>query len=84
MSYLMSSFERRQVVSRTTPSVSGTVSSYDANSLMDEIFPDYNETSAGFAGNRPNPPIINLDKCTEVRIGENVTQIYNSCMSHVK
>lgn len=84
MSYLMSSFERRQVVSRNTPSVTGTVSSYDANSLIDEAFPDYNEQSAPFAENRPNPAIFNIDKCTDVRIGENVTQIYNSCMSHVK
>lgn len=84
MSYLMSSFERRQVVSRRTPSLSGTVSSYDANSLIGNVMPDYNEPPGAFAGPREMPAVFNIDKCTDVRIGENITQIYNSCMSHVK
>lgn len=80
----MSSFERRQVVSRRTPSLSGTVSSYDANSLIGNVMPDYNEPPGTFAGPREMPAVFNIDKCTDVRIGENITQIYNSCMSHVK
>lgn len=86
MSQLQASFEQRQTqVFRATPSVAGgTISSYDVNSLTGETFPDYNGTSTGFEDSKKAPTIYNLQSCSEVKIGEKVTQIYNNCMSHVK
>lgn len=85
MSHLMSSFEQRQTQA-APPSVSGdTISSYDAKSLPDgDAFPDYNEFSNGFDASRQVPTIYNIQGSKDIKIGERVTQIYTSCMSHGK
>lgn len=72
----------RQLVPQAVPSVSRTVSSYDANSVTGPAALFYNDSSAAFAEPLERPPIVNLDSCTEVRIGENVTQIYNNGITH--
>lgn len=88
MSHLRSTFEQRQVA-RRAPSVSGTVSSYDADSLIFRAFPpgelnerpaDIGYVDSGSSDSQPKQTIYNLDNCTEVRIGENVTKIYGSSM----
>lgn len=70
----------------TLPTVSDqTISSYDVNSLMRGLaFPDHSDYLTSFEEVMTMTMVYNIEDCSDMNVGEGVTQVYPSSVSHVK